>query len=94
MPVVIVGADHGSEFDAAKTLQQILNPIVGENNQLTIVVGARCLGEAVQDIDLLLLGSFGRGITFTGHNGEARGLKPEETERPILNIWSAILNVS
>lgn len=73
MPVVIVGADKGSEYEAAKTLKKLLDPLIGGNYQLTIVVGARCLGESVQDIDLLLLGSFGRGINFIGSHGDARG---------------------
>jgi hypothetical protein len=38
----------------------------------SIVVGAQCLGEEVQDIDLLLLGSFGRGLPFQGKHGESR----------------------
>lgn len=71
MPIEIVGADRGSERDAAEALRTLLTPTVG-SNQLLIVVGAQCLGEEVQDIDLLLLGSFGRGLPFEGKHGESR----------------------
>lgn len=73
MPVEIVGAENGSEREAAETLRQLLSPIVGVSNRLLIVVGAQCLGEEVQDIDLLLLGTFGKGIVFEGKHGDARG---------------------
>ena len=63
MAIQIVGAAQGSERDAAEQLRVILEPLIG-NNRLTIIVGAKCLGEEVQDLDLLLLGSFGQGITF------------------------------
>lgn len=72
MTVQIVGADWGPEREAAETLKEILDPRVGAHGQLLIVVGARCLGEDVQDIDLLLLGSFGKGLSFTGKFGDAR----------------------
>lgn len=73
MAIQIIGGDQGSEREAAETLRQILDPIVGPTNQLLIIVGAQCLGEEVQDIDLLLLGSFGTGITFQGTHAEACG---------------------
>ncbi len=72
MPIEIVGPDRGSERDAAEALRQLFTPLVG-STQLLIVVGAQCLGEEVQDIDLLLLGSFGRGLSFQGKHGESRG---------------------
>ena len=73
MPIEIVGADNGSEREAAENLRNLLSPFVGQSNHLLIVVGAQCLGEEVQDIDLLLLGSFGTGISFKGNYGDARG---------------------
>jgi hypothetical protein len=72
MTVQIVGADYGAEREAAETLKEILEPLVGAHGQLLIVVGARCLGEDIQDIDLLLMGSFGKGLAFTGKFGDAR----------------------
>jgi hypothetical protein len=73
MAIQVIGGDQGSEREAAETLRRILDPIVGPTNQLLIIVGAQCLGEEVQDIDLLLLGSFGKGITFQGKHAQARG---------------------
>lgn len=63
MTIEIVGATGGSERDAANQLRTVLDSFIG-NNQLSIVVGAKCYGEEVQDIDLLLLGTFGRGISY------------------------------
>jgi len=73
MPVQVIGTDQGSERDAGEALSHILDPIVGAANQLLIIVGAQCLGEEVQDIDLLLLGSFGKGISFEGNYTASRG---------------------
>lgn len=73
MPVQVIGADQGAEREAGEALRQLLDPMVGPASQLLIVVGAQCLGEEVQDIDLLLLGSFGKGIVFEGSHDESRG---------------------
>jgi hypothetical protein len=73
MPVQVIGTDQGSERDAGEALSHILDPIVGAANQLLIIVGAQCLGEEVQDIHLLLLGSFGKGISFEGNHTASRG---------------------
>ena len=73
MPVQVTGADQGAEREAAEVLRQLLNPLVGPANELLIIVGAQCLGEEVQDIDLLLLGSFGKGIVFEGSHAESQG---------------------
>ena len=73
MPIQIVGAHSGAERDAAEDLKQLLDPRIDRSSNLTIVVGARCYGFPVQDIDLLLLGTFGRGITFKGRLPETTG---------------------
>ena len=68
MAIEIIGATDGSERDAAERLKSLLTPFI-DNNRLTIIVGAKCIGEEVQDIDLLLLGSFGYGIKYKkGHD--------------------------
>jgi hypothetical protein len=67
------GAHSGAERDAAEDLKQLLDPRIDRSSNLTIVVGARCYGFPVQDIDLLLLGTFGRGITFKGRLPETTG---------------------
>lgn len=72
MPIEIIGAEKGNEREAAESLRKLLAPLLGQH-QLLIVVGPQCLGEEVQDIDLLLLGSFGMGIPFTGKHGDSRG---------------------
>jgi hypothetical protein len=73
MPIEITGASSGKEREAGQALREILDEFIGPTRKLLIVVGAQCLGEEVQDIDLLLLGSFGTGIDFRGSRGEARG---------------------
>lgn len=73
MTIKIVGADYGPEREAAETLKEILEPRIGTYGHLLIVVSARCLGENTQDIDLLLLGTFGGGLPFRGKLGDASG---------------------
>lgn len=71
--VEIVGKDQGSEREAANVIGRLLEPRLTDGCRLLIVVGARCLGEPVQDIDLLLLGTFGRGLTFKGQSPDTVG---------------------
>lgn len=71
MTIDIIGADRCPERDAAEALRQVLMPAKLPGN-LLMIVGAQCLGESVQDIDILLIGSFGRGVTFKGRHGPSR----------------------
>jgi len=71
MLIDIRGTETGPERDAAESLRRILSPVNSPGN-LLLIVGAKCIGEDVQDIDLLMLGSFGRGLSFTGRQGASR----------------------
>ena len=73
MPVQIVGSDVGEERVAAECLKRILEPHLSSIAELMIIVGARPLGENVEDIDLLLLGTFGRGVNFKGRLADTTG---------------------
>ena len=62
MPVEIVPATGtGSEFEAALTLKCWFLAFAREDDTVTIVVGAKTDGEAVEDIDLLGIGEFAAG---------------------------------
>lgn len=72
MAIDIIGAADCPERIAAEALKQALGTAFGSKGSLLIVVGAQCLGEEVQDLDLLLLGTFGRGISFKGRHGASK----------------------
>lgn len=62
MPVDIVpAAGSGAEHEAAQILKRWFQAFVREEDAVTIVVGAKMEGEAVEDIDLLVIGEFGAG---------------------------------
>ena len=62
MPVEIVpSTGTGAEFEAAETLRRWFRAFAGDDDAVTIVVGARTEGEAVEDIDLLVIGEFAFG---------------------------------
>src|SRR5689334_20259059 len=62
MVIEIVGKASGSERDAAEALVKMLRPRLNQASRLLIVVGAKCIGFPIQDIDLLILGTFGSGL--------------------------------
>ncbi len=55
--VRIVGQDEGREFNAAQELASLFQQQMREGDQLTIIVGLKCIGEVKQDIDLVCLGT-------------------------------------
>lgn len=69
MPIEIVGLNAGSERNAAEALKAMLRPHMNQSSRVVIVVGAKCIGGDIQDIDLLVLGTFGSGIEI-GQPGE------------------------
>jgi hypothetical protein len=73
MSIAILGLSSGSERQAAEQLAAILAPQLNQQSRLVIIVGAKCFGFEVQDIDLLVLGTFGSGIPITdGNENEIR----------------------
>lgn len=63
------GAEDTAEHAAAITLRDLIAaawPLVAEQptHDVRIVAGAKCHGQTVRDIDLLLLASFGPGVEF------------------------------
>ena len=73
MPGVIriLGSETGSERRAAEDLATLFTTIMSPTDQLTIFVGFKRIGERRQDLDLLVLGAFGRGIRFSTSAGGA-----------------------
>lgn len=73
MPIEIIGAESGAEREAAEFVRNMFDSFIGTSHKMVIIVGAKCLGENTQDIDLMLLGTFGSGLRFTGGCGETKG---------------------
>jgi len=66
----LFGDQETSEYKAACTLcnliQQVWPSIAdASEHDIRIVAGAKCHGQEVKDIDLLLMASFGKGITYS-----------------------------
>lgn len=70
MSVEILGLSSGSERNAAEQLAGVLGPELNHHSRLVIIAGAKCFGCEVQDIDLLVLGTFGAGITVKNQAGD------------------------
>jgi hypothetical protein len=66
----IVGPLDTSEYEAALALRSLITqawPNVAQDaiHNIQIIAGAKCHGQLTRDIDLLLLGNFGAGLTYT-----------------------------
>lgn len=58
---IVPATGAGAEYEAALTLKQWFRAFATEDDNITIVVGAKLEGEAVEDIDLLVIGDFAHG---------------------------------
>lgn len=66
----IYGTPDTQEYDAALALRTAIEkkwPRLSKSadDNLTIIVGAKCHGQRVSDIDLLVIGHFASGLTYT-----------------------------
>lgn len=61
MSIRIIGQLAGREREAAEDLAHRLAPIFDKKANVTIIAGAKCYGEARQDIDLLVFANFPQG---------------------------------
>lgn len=61
--IEIVGSMDGAERQAAEHLAEVISPALPVESKVLIVVGARCFKAKVQDIDLLLFGTLGNGLS-------------------------------
>lgn len=68
--VQILGSEHGAEYNAACQLRDTLLPRLRRGDRLQILVGRKCHGEWKQDLDLILLGTFGQGLSLPSPNTE------------------------
>jgi len=74
--IEILGLDNGSEYEAAKHLRKLILsawPNVERNNgdRIWIIAGAKCYGQEVVDIDILLLVQLARHYTIPSTNPSA-----------------------
>lgn len=77
MGVEIVGQTDGDERQAAEVLKNLLDASVRPQDQITIVVGAKCYGQKRQDIDLLIFGRFASGFKVAPHLvPDTAGMRP------------------
>ncbi len=65
----VMGDSTTSEYNAAVELRRIIlrswpNVISDLTHQIWIIAGAKCHGQPKRDIDILLLASFGAGLTY------------------------------
>ncbi|MDP9359369.1 MAG: hypothetical protein M3R02_29610 [Chloroflexota bacterium] len=65
----VLGAEETAEHEAALQLRDHLvrawpDTVGDPDTDVRIVAGAKCHGQDVQDIDVLLLADFGPGVAF------------------------------
>ncbi len=68
----LLGDSTTSEYEAAAELKRLILkawPEVSRNIEHTVwlIAGAKCHGQPKRDIDILLLASFGGGLTYGLH---------------------------
>ena len=66
----IVGEQNTPEYTAALALREMIarawpDAVDNQAHDVKIVVGAKCHGQDVRDIDILLLANFGPGLEYT-----------------------------
>ncbi|MFM9995119.1 MAG: hypothetical protein ACKVU4_04890 [Phycisphaerales bacterium] len=62
MAIDIIGAEGSAEWDAATEFSEMLSTVLRLSDAVTIVAGAKCWGQGKVDVDLVALGSMGKGL--------------------------------
>ena len=66
--IQILGSEEGPEYSAACHLKTILLPQLRDGDRVKILVNYKCAGEQRQDLDLIVLGTFKRGLSVSPPN--------------------------
>ena len=90
MPLKIVGQDSGRERKAADELAEELRASLRDGDSLVIVVGAKCYGQARQDIDLLIFADFDPILSLPS---STRATAPGENPQVSLDSFVLTLEV-
>lgn len=67
MAFKIAGKLQGAEYEAALVLQNVIEPHLRTSDEVVVVCNPMCYGADVQELDLLILGTFGTGLEIGKH---------------------------
>ena len=90
----VYGSKNSPEYKAAEQLQTLFlteHPeLRGSNHhRVSIIAGAKCHGQSVRDLDLVLIGNFAPPLTFQPVLSFANPFRPDQPETPAsINIQS------
>lgn len=90
----VFGASNSSEYKAALQLQELFlaeHPSIRGSNKhrVAIIAGAKCHGQTVRDLDVVLLANFDPPLTYQPVLSFANPLRPDQPETPTsVNIQS------
>ena len=85
--IIIHGEDGSPEFESAQQLYDLFHNehprlVDSANDIITIIAGAKCHGQKVSDIDLVLLAIFEPPLTFAPVLAFTNPVQPDQLEKP------------